>query len=131
MDTFATSKMRWLPVGDGYCLGTDSGVILMREIDEGLWRLAEYAQGRIEVLHESLPADWAQGIGEDRAKAFGRLSRRDARWLAEEPTPAQVNRLLREGLPENRVEQIRTRGQAADLITRIQGRRAMRKLVGA
>ena len=89
---FAASKLRWLPVpldpADAYCLPTDKGVIVMRPLDpdEEHWQLAEYIAGKIEVLHASLPAEWAQGIGEDRAKAFGKLTRRDARWLELPPT---------------------------------------------
>lgn len=132
-DVFAASKLRWLPVDDGFCLPADKGVLVMRPAPgpDELWQLANYESGKLEVLHASLPVEWAQGIGEDRAKAFGKLSRRDARWLDQEPTSAQISRLIREGLPRSRAIRIKTRGQAADLLTRIQGRRAIRKLVAA
>lgn len=134
VDPFTTSKLRWLPVDDGFCLGAGKDVLVMapaENSDGDLWHLLTYTPGStgpVEVLHRSLPVDWAQGIGEDRAKAFGRLSARDARWLAESPTERQLSRLLREGLPQHQLPKIRTRGQAADLITRIQARRAIRKL---
>lgn len=130
VDVFATSKLRWLPIETGYCLPAGKDVVVMVPVEgsAGLWRLVSYSGGRIEVLYESLPLEWAQGIGEDRIKAFGRLAHRDARWLAEAPTERQRSRLVRDGLPEHKLAAVRTRGQAADLITRIQARKAVRKL---
>lgn len=128
VDVFATSKLRWLPVENGYCLPAGKDTVVMVPLGGDLWRLASYSAGRIEVLHGSLPVDWAQGIGEDRAKAFGKLAKRGARWLDEAPTDRQLSRLIREGLPEHKAARVRTRGEAADLITRIQARRAVRKL---
>ena len=130
VDVFAVSKMRWLPVGQGWCIGAGNEVVLMVPAETDTWRLASYLNGRVEVLHEQLPADWAMGIGEDRAKAFGKLSERDARWLRQPPTDLQLSRLVREGLPESKLGRVRTRGDAADLLTRIQGRRALAKLIG-
>jgi superfamily II DNA or RNA helicase len=133
-DVFAASKLRWLPVPgcdvDAFCLPTDKGVIVMRSLDPGeeRWQLAEYISGKLAVLHAGLPAEWAQGIGEDRVKAYSKITRRDAGWLSAPPTSAQLGRLLREGLPENKLSRVRTRGDAADLLTRLQGRRALRRL---
>lgn len=133
-DVFAASKLRWLPVPldphDAYCLPTDKGVLVMRPLDpyEERWQLAEYIAGKLAVLHASLPAEWAQGIGEDRAKAFSKITRRDAGWLKLPPTEAQRSRLVREGLPAAKLARVRTRGDAADLLTRLQGRRALRRL---
>jgi superfamily II DNA or RNA helicase len=134
-DVFAASKLRWLPVpgcdvGEAFCLPTDKGVIVMRPLDadEERWQLAEYVSGKVEVLHAALPAEWAQGIGEDRVKAYSKLTRRDANWLALPPTDPQRARLLREGLPADKLPRVRTRGDAADLLTRLQGRRALRRL---
>lgn len=127
VDVFGASRLRWLPVGPGWVLSAGREIVVM--IPEGLdWKLAAYENGRVEVLHEQLPSDWAMGIGEDRAKAFQKLNERDARWLSQRPTDQQLNRLVREGLPEGKLHLIGTRGDAADLITRIQGRRAMRRL---
>lgn len=130
VDIFATSKLRWLSVDEGFVLPSGKEVVVMTPVagSDECWRLATYSGGRLQVLHASLPADWASGIGEDRAKAFGSLAERNARWLAESPTERQLSRLVREGLPEKRLGSITTRGQAADLLTRIQGRRAIRKL---
>jgi hypothetical protein len=68
------------------------------------------------------------GIGEDRVKAFQKLAERDARWLQQPVSDLQKGRLVREGLPEKALPKVRTRGDAADLLTRIQGRRAVKKL---
>lgn len=127
-DPFEASKLRWLPVDNAWCLPAGKEVVIITPLEDELWRLVTYGGGKITTLHDSLPVDWAQGIGEDHAKAFGKLSRRDARWLNEPPTDAQLNRLVREGLPESKQDKVRTRGQAADLITRIQARRAVRKM---
>jgi superfamily II DNA or RNA helicase len=127
VDVFGASRLRWLPVGPGWVLSAGKEIVVM--VPEGLdWKLARYEGGRVEVLHEQLPSDWAMGIGEDRAKAFQKLNERDARWLKGPVSDAQKGRLVREGLPENKLHLIGTRGDAADLITRIQGRRAMKRL---
>lgn len=128
VDVFGNSRLRWLPVGPAWVLGAGQEVVVM--VPEGLdtWRLATYRNGRVDVLHDEIPADWAMGIGEDRAKAFQKLVERSARWLGEPVSDLQKGRLLREGLPEKALPRVRTRGEAADLLTRIQGRRAVRKL---
>lgn len=128
VDVFGASRLRWLPVGPAWVLGAGKEIVVM--VPEGLdtWRLAAYENGRVHVLHEALPSDWAMGIGEDRAKAFQKLVERDARWLAHPVSDLQKSRLLREGLPEKALPRVRTRGDAADLLTRIQGRRAVKKL---
>lgn len=131
VDVFAASKVRWLPVGDGWCLGAGQEVVVMVPAGIDTWKLAAYRSGKVEILHGQIPSDWAIGIGEDRAKAFQKLVERDARWLRNPPTDAQLGRLVREGFPAEKLNRVRTRGDAADLITRIQGRRAVRKLTGA
>lgn len=128
VDLFASSRLRWLPVGDAWCLGAGKEVVVMAPVGTDTWRLAAYENGRVNVLHDQLPSDWAMGIGEDRAKAFQKLAERNARWLAQAPTEQQLGRLIREGFPAEKLDRVRTRGDAADLITRIQGRRAVKKL---
>jgi superfamily II DNA or RNA helicase len=128
VDVFGSSRLSWLPVGPAWVLGAGKEVVVM--VPEGLdtWRLASYENGRITVLHDAIPSDWAMGIGEDRAKAFQKLAERSARWRDQPVTPAQLTRLMREGLPEKAIPRVRTKGEASDLTTRIQGRRAVRKL---
>lgn len=128
VDLFASSRLRWLPVGDAWCLGAGKEVVVMVPAGVDTWKLAAYESGKLQILHEQLPSDWAMGIGEDRAKAFQKLTERNARWLALPPSEQQLGRLVREGFPAEKLDRIRTRGDAADLITRIQGRRAVKKM---
>lgn len=128
VDVFGSSRLSWLPVGPAWVLGAGKEVVVM--VPEGLdtWKLASYEANRITVLHDALPSDWAMGIGEDRAKAFQKLAERSARWRNQPVSPAQLSRLVREGLPEKALPRVRTKGDAADLVTRIQGRRAVKRL---
>lgn len=128
VDVFGASRLRWLPVETGWCLGAGKEVVVMVPAGIDTWKLATYQGGKIQVLHDEIPADWAMGIGEDRSKAFTKLVERDARWLRQPPTDPQRNRLVREGFPESKLGRIRTRGDAADLVTRIMGRQAVRRL---
>jgi len=128
VDVFGASRLRWLPVENGWCLGAGQEIVVMVPAGTDTWKLAAYRNARLEILHDELPADWAMGIGEDRAKAFQKLVERDARWLAMPVSDQQRGRLIREGLPEGKLGRVTTRGQAADLITRISGRRAVRKM---
>jgi superfamily II DNA or RNA helicase len=128
VDVFGSSRLRWLPVGPAWVLGTGKDVVVMVPAGLDTWRLANYSSGRVEVLHEEIPADWAMGIGEDRAKAFLKVAERKASWLRLPVSDLQKGRLVREGLPEKALPRVRTRGEAADLLTRIQGKRAVRKL---
>lgn len=128
VDVFGSSRLRWLPVETGWCLGAGQEVVVMVPAGLDTWRLAAYRGGKIEVLHDELPSDWAMGIGEDRAKAFQKLTERKAAWLNAPVTDLQKSALIREGLPSAALPRVRTKGEAADLMTRIQGRRALRKL---
>lgn len=129
LDPFGASRMRWLPVEDGWCLGAGKDVVILKPRSAELWQVVKYkGKGVFETINPSLPLDWAQGIGEDHAKAFSDLNKRDAYWTRQEPTVAQLNRLEQEGLPVASVKKVKTRGQAADLLTRIVARRAYRRL---
>ena len=131
VDVFGTSRLRWLPVEQAYCLGAGKGVLIMVPVGLDTWKLASYENGRLKILHETLPAEWAMGIGEDHAKAFQKLNERSAEWLHRPVSQAQRTRLLNEGLPERHLPRVRTQEDAANLITRIVGRRGVRKLLGA
>lgn len=128
VDVFGASRLRWLPVEDAWCLGAGKEIVVMVPAGLDAWKLAAYENGRLKVLHSQIPAEWAMGIGEDRAKAFQKLVERQARWLGMPVSDLQKGRLLREGLPEKALPRVKTRGDAADLITRIGGRKAVRKL---
>jgi superfamily II DNA or RNA helicase len=128
IDVFGSSRLTWLPVGPAWVLGAGKEVVVMVPAEGDAWRLASYEGGRVKVLHDMIPSEWAMGIGEDRAKAFQKLTERSASWRGRAVTTAQQSRLLREGLPESALPKVRTAGEAADLVTRIQGRRAVKKL---
>jgi superfamily II DNA or RNA helicase len=128
VNVFGESRLRWLPVGPAWVLGAGKEIVVMAPRGVDTWTLAAYENGRVEVLHEEIPSDWAMGIGEDRAKAFQKLVERSARWLNEPVSISQKGRLVREGLPEKHLGRVRTKGEAADLLTRISGRRAVKKL---
>lgn len=128
IDVFGSSRLRWLPIGPGWCLGAGSGIVVMAPAGLDTWKLVTYDAGKMKVLHGQIPGDWARGIGEDHAKAFQRLNERDASWLRRPVSDLQKGRLVREGLPEGALPKIRTQGEATDLLTRITARRAMRKL---
>jgi superfamily II DNA or RNA helicase len=128
VDVFGASRLSWLPVGPAWVLGAGKEIVVMVPDGVDAWKLAAYENGKVKVLHEEIPSDWAMGIGEDRAKAFQRLAERDARWRNAPASVLQRGRLVREGLPESKVHLVKTQGDAADLITRISGRRAVKKL---
>jgi superfamily II DNA or RNA helicase len=129
VDVFGSSRLAWLPLpGGAYCLTAGKEVVVMAPVGEGTWKLAAYEGNRLTILQDELPADWAMGIGEDRAKAFQRLAERTARWRNARASDAQKSRLLRQGFPENQLHRVRTMGEASDLSTRITGRHALKRM---
>lgn len=129
VDVFGTSRLAWLPLpGGAYCLGAGKEVVVMVPNGGDVWKLAAYEGNRLTVLQDQLPAEWAMGIGEDRAKAFQRLVERSAKWRKSRASDAQKSRLLRQGFPESKLHLVRTMGDASDLSTRITGRHALKKL---
>lgn len=128
IDVFGSSRLRWLPIGPGWCLGAGPGIVVMAPAGSDTWKLATYNAGKMKVLHDQIPGDWARGIGEDHAKAFQRLNERSAGWLNRPMSELQKGRLVREGLPESHLPKVKTQGEATDLLTRITARRAMKKL---
>jgi superfamily II DNA or RNA helicase len=128
VDVFGASRLAWLPVGDAWVLGAGKETVLMVPDGIDAWKLASYGGNRIKVLHERVPADWAMGIGEDRAKAFLPLAERGKSWRCRPATDAQKSRLVREGLDPRALPRIKTAGDATDLSVRISGKRALRRM---
>lgn len=129
VDVFGASRLAWLPLpGGAYCLTAGKEVVVMAPIDVDAWKLAAYEGNRLTVLQDEIPADWAMGIGEDRAKAFQRLAERKASWRRGTVSEAQKSRLIRQGFPESKLHLIKNKGEASDLSTRITGRHALKKL---
>lgn len=128
-DVFGSSRLAWLPLpGGAYCLTAGKEVVVMAPIGTDTWKLATYEGNRLTILQDEIPADWAMGIGEDRAKAFQRLAERSARWRKSRASDAQKSRLVRQGFPADQLHRIKTMGEASDLSTRITGRNALKKL---
>jgi hypothetical protein len=100
----------------------------MAPIGTDTWKLAAYEGNRLTILQDELPADWAMGIGEDRAKAFQRLAERSARWRKSRATDSQKSRLVRQGFPADQLHRVKTAGDASDLSTRITGRHALKRM---
>lgn len=129
VDVFGTSRLAWLPLpGGAYCLTAGKEVVVMAPIGEDTWKLAAYEGNRLTIIQDEIPADWAMGIGEDRAKAFQRLAERSARWRKSRASDAQKSRLIRQGFPESKLHLVKTMGDASDLSTRITGRHALRRM---
>lgn len=129
VDVFGASRLAWLPLPRGaFCLTAGKEVVVMAPVGLDTWKLATYENTRLTVLHEEIPAEWAMGIGEDRAKAFQRLAERKASWRRSRASEAQKSRLLRQGFPEDQLHRVKTMGEASDLSTRITGRHALRRM---
>lgn len=129
VDVFGSSRLAWLPLpGGAYCLTAGKEVVVMAPLGTDTWKLAAYEGNRLTVLQDEIPADWAMGIGEDRAKAFQRLAERSATWRRGRASDAQKSRLLRQGFPESKLHLVKTMGDASDLSTRITGRHALKKM---
>jgi superfamily II DNA or RNA helicase len=129
VDVFGSSRLAWLPLpGGAYCLAAGKEIVVMVPVGEDTWKLAAYENTKLTVIQDELPASWAMGIGEDRAKAFQKLAERSARWRNGRVSDAQKGRLIRQGFPESKLHLVRTMGEASDLSTRITGRHALRRL---
>lgn len=125
------SKMRWLPVLSGFCLPIGDATLVLVPGGDGEWSVVQHRGRSSTVLHDGLPLGYAQGIGEDHARRTGgSISLRDAYWLEQPPTTPQLGRLSRYGMKPESLAKIRTRGQAADLITRADARRVIRRMTG-
>jgi superfamily II DNA or RNA helicase len=120
------SKMRWMPIDNGYCLPAGKSTLVLVPRPDDTWTLVESTGSKRVVIRHDIPIDYAQGIGEEIARDSGTLATRNARWLRLKPTDAQLRRLAREGLPNP--ERVKTRGEAADLITRLAARRTIRRM---
>jgi superfamily II DNA or RNA helicase len=129
VDVFGASRLAWLPLpGGAYCLTAGKEVVVMAPVSTDAWKLVTYEGNRLTVIQDEIPADWAMGIGEDRAKAFQRLAERTARWRKSRASEAQKSRLVRQGFPAEKLHLVKTMGEASDLSTRITGRHALKKM---
>lgn len=126
------SRMRWLPLEDGFVLPAGKSrdfIILPEKEAPDRWRVFQNQNAVARELVCGLDLGYALGYAEDKARQAGdgwKLGRTGSRWLREEPTDPQYRWLKRAGLQD--LERVRTRGEASDLITLIQARRAIRRL---
>jgi superfamily II DNA or RNA helicase len=131
VDVLRRSELRWLDVDGSWVLPAGQEVmILMPGSDtEDTWNVWRCAKGGTPVMESGKPLslDWAQGVGEEIARAQGGiLARADAAWRKKPPSEAQVGALQRMGYAE-RLQGI-TRGGAADIMTAHYAAKDIRKL---
>jgi superfamily II DNA or RNA helicase len=122
------SRMRWLPAKPGFCLPLGGSLIVLVPSSLESWSVVQKTGKEVTTLYSDLPLGYAQGVGEDLARSAGSVAKRDAWWGRSDPSAAQLNRLRVYGLSEHYIEQIQTRGQASDLITRIEARKVIRRM---
>jgi hypothetical protein len=120
--------MRWLPVKPGFCLPLGERLLVLVPTGPEQWAAVVKERSTIQVLYRDLPLGYAQGVGEDLARSAGNLAVKDAYWGRQAVTAAQRQRLRLYGLSEDKLERVSTRGQASDLITRIEARKVIRRL---
>lgn len=119
VDLFRRSNLRWLKVGDAHVLpaGKNITVYLIPVGDEldDRWQVWEHRRGaRPERTYDGLNGSLAFGVGEEVARSGGGvLSRSDARWREQLPSPAQMA-ALRRARADTRF--VQTKGDASDLM---------------
>ena len=124
------SDLRWLQADDAWILPAGARqVMILMPAAEDTWDVWRAVDGERPVLESGQPLtlDWAQGVGEEIARAQGGvLSQAKAGWRDKEPTGPQVSTLQRLGYGD-RLAGL-TRGKAADLMTVHFAARDIRKL---
>jgi ATP-dependent helicase IRC3 len=118
IDLFRRRMVHWAPTANGrFVLSTGEGSIVLRPSNGETWD-AVYAPtgGTPETIASQLTLGYAQGVAEDFARTLGAraLIAKGASWRDEEPTTKQLWKLHHLGVP---VRDIRTRGEASDLIS--------------
>jgi superfamily II DNA or RNA helicase len=126
LDLFARSRLRWLPADSGFVLPVKGGVILLAPEPAGTWRVLESRNRQHIDLAAGLDLGFAQGLGEEQARAAGAISLSDADWRAKPPSDNQLASLRRRRLPA-----ADSRGAASDALSLDDGVKALRQLAGA
>lgn len=127
VNLFAASRLRWLPVNNGFTLPARGTQLLL--IPRGdRWDVVEAKRGEPPtIVTEGLTLDYAQGVGEEFARAASQgISGANARWLRQPVSDPQRQTLIRLGLPIPA-----TRGEASDVIAVAQARRVIAQLAHA
>jgi len=126
LDLFARSRLRWLPAEGGFVLPVKGGVILLAPEPAGTWRVVESRNRQCVDLAAGLDLGFAQGLGEEQARAAGAIAVADAGWRAKPPSDNQVAALRRRRLPA-----VDSSGAASDALSLDDGIKALRQLAGA
>jgi superfamily II DNA or RNA helicase len=126
LDLFARSRLRWLPAESGFVLPVKGGVILLAPEPAGTWRVVEARNRQCVDLAAGLDLGFAQGLGEEQARAAGAIAMADAGWRAKPPSDNQLAALRRRRLPA-----ADNSGAASDALSLDDGIKALRQLAGA
>lgn len=125
------SHMKWLPLEPyGWCLPVEDGAIVAHRRDDGLWDVVSTTGGPRKKpvrLYDGLPLGYAQGVGEDLARASGKIATRGEYWNLLEPTNGQLYFMRQLGFNDRALRLVNTRGEASDLITRRLAQKKMAK----
>lgn len=116
LQLFRRSNLRWLPLPTGgfvLPLANSSLMVTPAGDEPDSWRVVEAGRGIApSVVVEGLSLEYAQGVGEEQARAHGGvIARSDAAWRDREPTAGQMQALMKMRLPR-----AKTRGEASDSI---------------
>jgi hypothetical protein len=124
LNLFARSGLRWIPSGNGFVLPCGGRSLLLVPNGEDRWKVIEDARGETKVISQDLTLEWAQGVGEEYARANGGvIARSDASWRTRQVTPAQAQILTKMRIPRPS-----TCGEASDAISAAIAAKTMEKL---
>lgn len=125
VDLFRRSRLRWLPVQQGFALRISDGLVLLVPDAAGQWRVVESRRGKFTDIADGLDLSMAQGVGEEHARAAGAISIADAGWRRRQVSEKQIDALLKMRLPVPT-----TQGEASDALAAATASRLMPRLVG-
>jgi ATP-dependent helicase IRC3 len=111
IDLFRRSRLRWLPVADGFTLRIADGLVLLVPTDGGQWRVVQSRRSKFTDIADGLDLGMAQGVGEEHARAAGAISMTDAGWRKRPASDKQIDALLKMHLPVPA-----TAGEASDAL---------------
>ena len=123
VELFHQGALHWVTSGaTRHALAVGDGLLILKSDDLVEWRV-EYAprHRRREVLATGLTLAYAQGVAEDKARAFGAavLVSRQASWRQQPVTRKQLLALRRWRIP---LKAHLSKGQASDLLTEASAR---------
>lgn len=124
LNLFAKSGLRWVPAGDGFVLPCGTTDLLLVPTTDDKWHVVEKSRDTTNTVSRDLTLEWAQGVGEEYARARGGvIARADAGWRARPVSVKQEAILRRMRLPVPA-----TSGEASDAITAAYAAKDMARL---